>query len=416
MFNRTNQRFKNTLTSGATADEARDESGTFDPILGDGEGVHHICSSSNGIERERNDRTTSMEPGGDFDSYVVVTDRRVLGVLGGDVVEPEFAFDAETIARSKGRDGLLSSTLEVATADQTIRIVPDDGTDVESVATTIDGVATAWQDLYDTLASVEAAIDEYEERVANGGDPDQALSTVRSRLSQAHHCATKNDYTPDEEMLAEVEPIEEQVDRLRVDTRIDVVETLLDDAESALDDEFAVSIETALTAGEELDEARSIHGEIGSTAISTRLTDLTVRLDSLCESILLDARECCSAASDADDPSTALSRWEDATERYRAILDAGWEEQAGVDADAIRYQLAWVVGNRIDALREMGDDLEAEGDDANDVDAFEAALDCRQKARSIEAECPFGEPTRDADALTRLDDKIARSEWQWGEA
>ena len=414
MFNRANKRFKNTLTSGATADDMRAKPGTFDPILGDGEGVHHICSSTDGFEHETDKRTTSLEPGGDADAHIVVTDRRVLGVLGSDGGEPEFDFTAAEIDRANGRDGLLSSTLEIVTPTETVRFVPDDGSDVGQVATTIDGVADAWGDLYDALAGVEAAMDDYEERVANGGDPDQALSTVRSRLSQVHHCATRDDYTPDEEMLAEIEPIEEQVDRLRVDTRMDRADGLLDDAEAAAEEDHEAAIEATTAASEELETAREVHGEVGSTSISQRLTDLTVRLDSVCESILGDARERCLAAREADDPATALSRWEAATDRYRAMLDADWGELA--DADAIRYQLAWVVGNRVDALRARADALEAEGDESEDADAYEAAIDCRATARSIEADCPFGDVADDAAAVERLEEKIARSEWQWGAA
>lgn len=423
MLNRANKRFKKTLTSGATADDLRAEPGQFAHVLADGEGVHHVCSSIDGIEHETETRTSTMEPGGDADAHLLVTDRRVLGVLGSDIGEPEFSLDAWTITRAKGRESLLSATIEVATADATVRFDPDDGTEVEAVAATIERVAGAWDGLYTALAAVDEAIEEYEERVDRGVDPDSALTNVRSRLSRAHHCATKGDAVPDDVMLEEVEPVADRVDRLRVSTRLERIERLLDEAESLDAEDPSPLIEAAFIADGELADAREVHGEVGSTSISQRITDLTARVDTLCESILTDAQDLCDRATDASDPETALPLWETATERYRTMLEVGWNGKAGASAAALRFQLAWIVGNRIDALRARADALEAAGDDDEDNDGeddgteqYEAAIEFRKEARSIEAQCPFAIPGTDSGAIDRLEDKVARSEWQWGKA
>lgn len=409
--------------SGPT-DSDSDDAAALDPLLRDGESIRYVLTSSKGIEQTDDGRTTKVEPDSNHDAYSIVTDHRVLFLVGTDADELsiDIDFDLSTVTMVKARDSLFSSSL-VVVSEQTnsVKFTPSGGADLEEVADYIDRVGDAWADLYRALALVREAIDEFEASLTAGEDAREELTTAQSRLSNAHHHATRNEDGPVDSMLALIEPVTAELDALRVDARLDRVGDLLAEAEDR--DAFADSVAALVEARDRLDEARDALDDeaVDGDAATETIDEHATAVDEYAASLLADAEDRCHEALAATDAATAASTWETALERYRAALDADWGTLGGADAAALRFQRAWVVGRRIDALCAHSAALEAEGDELDDdggdaTASYEKAKERAEAARALAEEYPVTNADRFDDRLDDLQEKIDISEWQWGDA
>ena len=406
------------------AEEASDATAVLDPVLQDGETVRFVLTSSKGIEQTREGRTTTVQPDSDHDAYTVVTDFRVLFLVGSDAEEAsvDIEFDMATITLSEARSSLFSSSLVVVSRQtNSVKFTPSGGPDLEEVADYIDRISDAWADLHRAIATTRDAIDEFEAALTAGDDAQEELTTAQSRLSNAYHHATRNDDGPAEAMLALIEPVEAELDRLQVEVRLDRVDDLLADAESHED--FGDAVASLVEARNRLREARDVLDDevLDGDGATETIDDRSTAIDEQAEWLLADAEARCHEALDADGPETAAASWESALERYRTLRDADWDGLGGVADDAVRYQVAWVVGRRIDALCELSreretvaDELEDSGDDATEV--LEQAKSHIESAQALADEHPHADGDRFTDRLDDLSEKIEVSEWQWGNA
>jgi len=413
------------LSDGAgTSDSESDGTAVLDPLLQDGETVRYVLTSSKGIEQTTDGRTTTVQPDSDHDAYAVVTDFRVLFLVGSDADEPsiDIEFDLPSITMSKTRDSLLSSSLVVVSEQTTtVKFKKSGGPDLEEVADYIDRLSDSWADFHRAIAATREAIDAFETSLKAGEDAQEELTTARSRLSNAHHHATRNDDGPVEVMLETLEPVEEELDELQVEARLDRVDDLLAEAEAQ--DAFEDAVISLVEARDRLDEARNALDDdvLEGTAAAEAIEERAASLDDYAGSVLSEAESACHEALGAEDPSVVAAAWQTAIERYRTLLDADWRTLGGVDTDALRFQLAWVVARRIDGLTALSHQLEARGDELDDdgddaTDSYERAKARVESARALAGEHPQMNADRFADRLDDLEEKIAVSEWQWGDA
>jgi len=166
------------------------------------------------------------------------------------------------VAESKVRSSFLSSSLVVASEEQTtVKFTPSGGPDIEEVAEYIDRPSGCWADFHRAIAATREAIEAFETTLTAGEDAQEELTTAQSRLSNAHHHATRNEDGPVEAMLEEIlEPVEDELDQLQVEARLDRVDDLLADAET--EDAFDDAVVALVEARERLDEARgALDGE-----------------------------------------------------------------------------------------------------------------------------------------------------------
>lgn len=413
------------LTGGSgSTDSESDATELLAPILQDGETVRFVVESSSGVEQTVDGETTTLKPDSGHNAYAVVTDFRVLFLVGtdDDEVEIDIEFDLASVTMSKVRSGLLSSSL-VVTANQTrtAKFKPLDGSYLAEVADYIDRLSDCWADFERALASTREAIDAFEAALKAGEDPQEELTTAQSRLSNAHHHATREEDGPVEAMLARLEPVEDELDQLQVGARLDRVDDLLAEAESQ--DSFDDAVASLVEARDRLVEARdALDDEILDTdAVSETIAERAAAVDEYAQSLLADAEDACHRALDAEDDATAAEAWGIALDRYRAMLAADWAGLGGVDDVALRFQLAWVVGNRIDVLCARSAALEAEADEIDDGDdgateLYEQARAHAESARDLAEEHSWTDAARFADRLDELEEKIEVSEWQWGDA
>lgn len=406
----------------AEGNDGDDAQAVLDPILQDGESVQYVQTNSKGIETTTDGRTTTIKPDSGYQVYNVVTDHRVLFLMGGDTgsISIDVEFDMESVTLVDARDGLLSTTFVVGGINSTVKFTPSDGPDTSEVVDYIDRIGSSWSDLYDALAGTREAIEAFEASLQADEDGEDSLRRARSRLSNAHYCATRHDDGPVEQMLALIEPVETELDQIQVEARLDRVDDLLAAAEAG--GSFDDTVRSLIEAGDRLDKARrAIDDALESDAAQELIEDREVAIDQFAASVLADVEDCCHRALGADDASVAAEAWETAFERYRTLLDADWDGLAGVGADAVRFQLSWVVGRRVEALTALAAEREAEGnaldDDGDDAtEHYEHAKAHVESARTLADEHPHIDADRFDDRIAELEEKIEVSEWQWGNA
>jgi len=413
MLNRISELSRKRLR-GSTAAASELGTGPLESLVDADETVQYVLTSASGIEHTTDGRTTTIEPEGDHAAYAVVTDHRLCVVLGDDPTTAEITVELGAVERTERRDGLLSTTLVFRTDDAEITFEPSDSEQADAAERYVDRVGSCWSDLDTTLDGARDALAEFEAAIEAGSEADRLRQQVRSRLSKAHHCATRADDAPTAEMQARIRPVEERLERLCRAAETDEIEALLDDGREAADaDEHEATCDALVAAHEAITDAR---GVVDDDEVQARLDEFDRRCSDIAETFLDDAEAAYHDALGADNPAAAVDAWDDALGRYRAALAADWDGVGRVSADALRFQLAWVVQRLVDALTEAAAELEAEGDHHDDADRYEAALDRLERARTLATEHPHATGGAFDERIETLDEKIERAQWQWGSA
>lgn len=408
MLNRISELSRERLRGSTAASEL--DAGPLESLVEADETVQYVLTSASGIEHTTDGRTTTIQPEGDHAAYAVVTDHRLSVVLGDDPTTAEITVELGAIERTERRDGLLSTTLVFRTDDETVTVEPSDSEQADAAERYVERVGSCWSDLDAALAGARDALTEFEAAVEDGDEADRLRQQVRSRLSKAHHCATRADGAPTAQMQARIRPVEDRLDRLCRAAETDEIEARLDDAREV--DDHEATCDALVAAHEAITDARDIVDD----EQQARLDEFDRTCSDLAETFLADAETACHDGLAADDPTAAIDAWDDALGRYRAALAADWDGVGGVSAAALRFQLAWVVQRLVDALAAAAAELEAEGDDHDDGDYYEAALDRVERARTLATEHPHATGDAFDERVETLEEKVERAQWQWGSA
>ncbi|WP_459191182.1 hypothetical protein [Halosimplex sp. J119] len=390
-------------------------------MLREGEALAHALANDGTIEHTKDGRTTTIESSGDHGAYMLVTDERVLWVLGDQPEEPEIAFELTDLETSHVRKGLLNSKIELQTDDETVVFDPDEG-DVEEAEDYVDAVGSSWSDMDAALAHARDAIAAYEDACQRGEDPNQHALSARSQFSQARRCATREERAPEEKIRAEVDAVVEELQHTQVTAWLDRALSSHETVETALDeDRYGDACEAYVEAAEAIEEARDSIDDVDNPpeGAADRLDSLEADLRDAGERFLDDAAGRCETALSADDVTVAVDAWEEAFDRYRAATDAGWNGHAPVSEDAIEYQLTWVTAGLLEAMSAHAAALEREGDDADDSDDagdyYEDAEEWFERAIDLAAERPHHEADEYEQALDRVEEKRLESAgWEFG--
>ncbi|MFC7197406.1 hypothetical protein ACFQL4_26795 [Halosimplex aquaticum] len=390
-------------------------------MLREGEQLAHALANDGTIEHTQDGRTTTIESSGDHGAYMLVTDERVLWILGDKPEEPEIAFELTDLETSHVRKGLLNSKLEVQTDDETVVFDPDEG-DVEEAEDYIDAVGSSWSDMAAALAHARDAIAAYEDACQRGKDPNQHALSARSQFSQARRCATREDRAPEQKIRTEVNAVVEELEHTTVTAWLDRAVSAYETVETALEDgDYGEACEAYVGAAEAIEEARESLDDVDHPpeGAADRLDSLESDLRAAGEGFLDDAAGRCETALSAEDATVAVGAWEEAFDRYRAATDAGWNGYAPVSEDALEYQLTWVTAGLLEAMSAHAAALEREGDDSADDDEagdrYEDAEAWFERARDLAAERPHHEADPYEEALDRVEEKRLESAgWEFG--
>jgi len=420
MFDRVND-LSDSLTGGSESEEV--DPGELPGLLGDDEEPVYALANGGSIEHTRDGRTTTVEPSGDENAYVVVTDERILYVLGDQPDEAEIEIDMADFTASHVKKGLLSSKLQVKTYDEEVLFAPDEG-DMEATEAYIDTVATCWADMDAALRGARNAISEFEEACASGKTGQNRFLDAKSNLSKARRCASREDEAPEGKMRARVEAVKTEIEHRYVEAWLDRTAERREALDAAVEEgRYVDACEVYVEATTAAENARDALEKVDDAPEGTagRLDDLESAVRATGESFLDAADAECETALTAEEPEVAVESWEDAFDRYRAAIDAGWNGQAPVDSAAIEFQLTWVTSSLLDALGSQASMLEAEAEDCDDDDRaqeyYDEAIEYVERAAEFAGEHPEHDPEEFESEAERIEDaKLDRSGWEFGNA
>jgi hypothetical protein len=418
MFDRVND-LSNSLTGGSGSGDV--DPGELPGVLRDDEELVHVLANGGSIEHTRDGRTTTVEPSGSEDAYVLVTDERILYVLGDQPDSVEIELDMTDFSASHLRKGLLNSKLLVKTYEEEVLFAPDEG-DLEATEAYIDRIASCWSDMAGALAGARSSIEEFETACAEGRASQNSFLDAKSNLSKARRCASREEEAPEEKIRARVDEVKAEVEHRYVEAWLDRAVERRDAVETAVDEgRYLDACEAYVEATDAVEQSREAVEKVDDAPddADERAAEVEESVRAVGERFIAEADAECKTAVTAEDP--AISAWEDAFERYSAAIDAGWNGEAPVDPAAIEFQLTWVTAGLLEALGSQASMLEREAEDCEDIDEaqdyYDEAIAYVERAAEFAADHPEHDPAEFESEAERLEDaKLEQSGWEFGKA
>jgi tetratricopeptide (TPR) repeat protein len=328
--------------------------------LGDDETPAFVLTNGEeGVVSERDDRERRLRPGNRYRTIVVVSDRRIVVLVGNanDGDERIMLPLAEVTEATVEEHALVLSMA----SGETWRI-PAGGDDIEPVAEYVEGVAAAWDDLEDALAGVKRTL------VTATAEADAGEYEDGIEHAQAAH----DDVTDLEDVLSDVPgdwPVDALTDRLErvhsrcvetlADVRIGHARSLADRAEREWSaGEFELAHDLFDRARAEFEAVAALEGKHGSgTDVQEGLDRVDSAIEELVDDPLERAIETDERAREAEDPDGAVADYRLARQRYLETLeldeDAPEKRFAG-DTDRIEERVETVTERIISIARDDG--------------------------------------------------------------
>ncbi|WP_181685716.1 PH domain-containing protein [Halorhabdus salina] len=423
---------------GGTDSEAELDAGPFAELLDNGERPKHVLASDS-VEHTTEGRTTTVEPESDHDAYLVVTDERLLVILGDQPEAVEIDFDFESITTCHLKSGFLNTKLVVGHDEESIHFSPTEG-DAETVTEYIQSVADVYRSVEQSISAARDVIDTLESQIL--GESEQRFATtaqndlrlrVRSQLSEArHHVSRLDDAHPlgneGDDVLAKklderIESVARECDRRYVTVWLDRGETDIDRAEDRLvAEDFETFCRAYTTASRAVSTLREAIDNVESTpeTAGERIDSLADRVEGLDEQYVSATTKTVEVAQEADQPDAAATRWLDAFRRISAASEAGWNRTDGVATLDVAVDLSSIAASTVGALETHAEQLETTGEKLEDEDAedarehYERAVDRLQEAQSVAETASSIDAADYEKQIDAIEEKIDRTKWEWG--
>ncbi|WP_135666201.1 hypothetical protein [Halorhabdus rudnickae] len=430
MFDRVNE-LSASLIGGSGGDTDLSED-TFIELLRDDEHPLHVLIGGN-VEHETGGRTTTVEPDGDHAVYLIVTDERVMIVLGVQPDTVEIEFKLSTVKRCTAQSGLLNKTLVVDGDEETIRFSPTGG-DLEAVEDYVEQASDIHQDVGDALQTATDRFDTLESKIRDEGAGSNLWLRIQSSLSEARSYTTNvgtqhplesdaNEVTLDR-LLHRVEDVQRDLQRRYVEAWLERGRAQLAQARDAreADDHasFCVSYTNAVEAAATLRNAIDRLEQLPQQA-ADEIEAFTGELDGFDRSYVGETRDVLDRAREEDDPETTAKCWYEAYRRYDAARAAAWDQTDGLPKLEAEKELDSIAPATVQALVEHADVLEEMGEDREDDDVeearkyYERATERLRTAETIVEghDADFDDRSFEG-RIERLEEQIGRTKWEWG--
>jgi len=378
-----------------------------------------VVGTNDGLVRETDDWETTEVPGPDSGVVVIVTDRRVVFVVGncrdpdvdGDDVR---VVDHANVEDASVANSLLSTRFTVTAADGVALSVTPTATDgLQDIANYVTKAARRWRSARDFFDDFGERLIDVEEAFAD----DEAAGQKRRRklvkgLSDLGQTSSLH-----------------AIDLPALDADRDAARTRLDHATcrgcwhrareliEAGDDHLAAdALADAVTSYRDACAALRAMGEDGELAEAAFSEgSLAMELGPFdIEPALRDRLATCrERAADADVAVTTVwpvlvDGYDDLQSAHRfvgRVLDADLDGLADATA-AARSEAADAFDGAIKRAEQRGDEAEEAGDSDAAREHFEEALALLDERASVTGE-------HDTDLRERLDEKVERSKWEW---
>ncbi|WP_135666203.1 hypothetical protein [Halorhabdus rudnickae] len=394
-------------------------SGPVAELLEGDEQPRHVLAGDS-VEYETAERTTTLEPDSEHHAYLIVTDDRVLVVLGERPSDSEIEFELRSVSRAAVEVGLLSSTLVVEDGAEAIRLSPTHG-DPDAVAEYITVMAEAYADVEDAITSATEMTEELEDQVREGETIGYLRLQIQSELSDARYSATHEKIHTDR-LLEKIESTEEALNRRYVDAWVDQARDALERAERALDaDEYTPFCEAYVTAADALTSLRDVLSNLDDPPeeVSDEVEETADAVEGVAEAYVESTRNVYERATDADAAAVTATCWLETYRRVMAAREAGWETTTD-STDLPISEIESIAEATVDALQRHADALMRAGERALDDDVseareyFERAVTQIRQAQEIVETQAVGDSATYDEQLAELQEKIEVTEWEWG--
>jgi len=362
-----------------------------------------LTSRKHGIEIGPAASGETVRPGSDYRMIGVVTDKRLLLLVGSDDSDTRFAIPHVEIDQIAGDRSLGHGRITFRRCGDTEWRVHCGKQGLVDLTAYLSHASQAWVRVENILDEVKRMLVTATEQ-RDGGDHEQALETVleaEDRLEAAGKTAAEFGPSGEPNALAgRVETVRERHTATRTEVRRSRARQAVDTGEQRWrQNKFEA-------AHDAYDEARAEYEEILSLPTAAvpehdDIRDERARLDSVVEDLerspLHTAVEADNEAVTASDPAVAADHWAEALEAYRDVLELDWgaeERRFAGDPEKVRDRLGTVAENLVAARRTVATDAMEAGDwyaDASQPDAaveeYEAAQAAFETALAAARDC-----------------------------
>ncbi len=343
-----------------------------------------LTNRKRGVIVETAEATETVRPGRGYRTIAVVTDRRVLVLVGDESGDREVAVSLVDIDEVEWETGLRGGSLTVVREGHSTVEIQTATDGLEAVAEYLDAASQAWRRVESEFdRATELLVTATEHREA--GRYDEAASAVeqaRDRTETARGVAFRFAAEYSGTALQErVDPLEARCVRTLAEIHVGRARVATDDGETRWrEGEYEAAYDAYERAREEYDAALALdHTAIDDVnGIREERDRLDRIVDHLEKSPLRKAVTADKAAVAADDPEDAIAHWNEAMTHYRTALEIDWGAEnrrfAG-DTATIRDRLGTVAENLTATQRTVAVDAMRAGDWYSDAGQAEVALE-----------------------------------------
>lgn len=345
---------------------------------------HALTNRKRGVRVESASESSHVKPDGSHRTVVVVTDRRLLVLVGRAEGDEQTSIDLSAVADVEATTGRRTGQLTVERADGTTWEIPTGTDGLDAVAAYLGEAAAAWREVEASLAGVETGLSKAQQ-LRGAGEYDRALSTAREtrddiETARSRAVGFSRDH-PGNALHERTQAVVAQrvatlgaihVARAREATATGDRLFRAGNYEGAREafERAREEFDSALSeARHRLDDPNGIRGE------RDRVDRLVADID---DSPLPAAITADRAAVAAGDPADAAAHWETALSGYRRALAAAEADGDSLyrgDPDQLRDRISTVAESLAAAQRTVGEEARRAGDWYADAQQYEAALE-----------------------------------------
>ncbi|MXR53113.1 hypothetical protein GRX03_16070 [Halovenus sp. WSH3] len=362
----------------------------------------------------------SLEPDSNFQAFALVTDLRVIFVVGQAGGDDSLSVRLPDIVGVSTESGLRSNTLVIETLADERWSFPSTG-DPEPVAAYLEDATQVWanaarllDDVEETLSRAEEAMasDEHEAAREHVDGARQTIDTAVHRISEVGPAAHQRIAGRAEELGSWLTDVERELaggDGARAHAQAQT---------HWQRDEYEAAAESYDRAIESYREALDIDGSTPSTeSLEERLRGAAAERELLRVGPLVDADTSRRRAVALADPEDAASEWERALDRYHDLLSLDWGDEGGqfvADREVIREQTTEIaddaVSDHYEAGRQWlrsGDKLAVQDRDKQATQVYERAAEQFEHAHTLASEIAPDRTETIETAITAAEDRLA---------
>ena len=350
-----------------------------------------LTSRKHGVEIGPPDAGETVQPGRNYRMIGVVTDKRLLLLVGDADGDTRFAVPHVDIDQIAGDRSLGHGRVTFRRCGDTEWRVHCGKQGLVDLTAYLSHASQAWirvENILDEVRRMLVTATEQRDR----GDHEGALETAREagdRLDAAGETAAEFGPPGDANALeGRVTTVRDRHVTALTEIRRSRARRAVDAGEQHWrDNEFEAAYEAYDAARAEYDEIASLPTE--SVPERAAIREERERLDDVVADLerspLRTAVEIDNAAIAADDPGDAADHWAEALEAYRDVLELDWgadERRFAGDPEKVRDRLGVVAENLVAARRTVATDAMEAGDWYADASQPDAALEEYEAARA----------------------------------